>query len=43
MLVLDKLISGKQELLLDAYAFIETESTNEKHLHLFQYFVSVFF
>jgi AIPR protein len=35
--ITDKLISGKQELLLDAYAFIETESTNEKHLHLFQY------
>ncbi|MDQ5928994.1 MAG: hypothetical protein QG594_772 [Bacteroidota bacterium] len=35
--ITDKYISGKQELLLDAYAFIETESTNEKHLHLFQY------
>lgn len=35
--ITDKMISGKQELLLDAYAFIETESTYEKHLHLFQY------
>jgi hypothetical protein len=35
--ITDKFISGKQELQLDAYAFIETESTNEKHLHLFQY------
>ncbi|GEM56006.1 hypothetical protein B0A58_05275 [Flavobacterium branchiophilum NBRC 15030 = ATCC 35035] len=35
--ITDKFISGKQELLLDAYAFIETESTNEKHLHLFQF------
>lgn len=36
-IITDKVISGKQELQLDAYAFIETESTNEKHLHLFQY------
>lgn len=35
--ITDKVISGNQELQLDAYAFIETESTNEKHLHLFQY------
>ncbi|MDP3007652.1 MAG: hypothetical protein Q8N30_01105 [Methylococcales bacterium] len=36
-IITDKVISGKQELQLDAYAFIETESTNEKNLHLFQY------
>ena len=35
--ITDKVISGRQELQLDAYAFIETESSNEKHLHLFQY------
>lgn len=33
----DKALTNKQELLLDAYAFIETDSSNEKHLHLFQY------
>jgi hypothetical protein len=36
-IITDKSISNKQELLLDAYAFIETETLNEKHLHLFQY------
>lgn len=35
--ITDKALSGKQELQLDAYAFIETDSSNEKHLHLFQY------
>lgn len=35
--ITDKVISGRQEFQLDAYAFIETESSNEKHLHLFQY------
>ena len=33
----DKALTNKQELLLDAYAFIETDTTSEKHLHLFQY------
>ncbi|MFM8362599.1 MAG: AIPR family protein [Haliscomenobacter sp.] len=35
--ITDKSISGKPELLIDAYALIETERTNEKHLHLFQF------
>lgn len=35
--ITDKAISGKNEIQLDAYAFIETESTNERHLHLFQF------
>ena len=35
--VTDKAISGKDEIQIDAYAFIETESTNVKHLHIFQY------
>lgn len=35
--ITDKAISGKDEIQLDAYAFIETESTNERHLHLFQF------
>lgn len=35
--ITDKSISGKDEIQLDAYAFIETESTNERHLHLFQF------
>lgn len=35
--ITDKALTGKQELQLDAYAFIETDSSNEKHLHLFQY------
>lgn len=33
----DTSLTGKPEILIDAYAFIETESTNEKHLHIFQY------
>ena len=33
----DKALTNKQELLLDAYAFIETDTVSEKHLHLFQY------
>lgn len=33
----DKALTDKQELLLDAYAFIETDTSSEKHLHLFQY------
>ena len=33
----DKALTDKQELLLDAYAFIETDTASEKHLHLFQY------
>ncbi len=35
--ITDKDLSGKDEIQLDAYAFIETESTNERHLHLFQF------
>lgn len=35
--ITDKAISGKEELQIDAYAFIVAESSNEKHLHLFQY------
>lgn len=33
----DKMLTNKQELLLDAYALIETDLSKEKHLHLFQY------
>lgn len=36
-IITDMYLTNKQELLLDAYAFIETDSSNEKHLHLFQY------
>lgn len=36
-IITDKQLTNKQELLLDAYAFIETDSSKEKHLHLFQY------
>jgi hypothetical protein len=35
--ITDKALTGKPEFLLDAYAFIETELTKERHLHLFQY------
>lgn len=35
--ITDKALSDKQDLQLDAYAFIETDSSSEKHLHLFQY------
>lgn len=35
--ITDKQLTNKQELQLDAYAFIETDSSKEKHLHLFQY------
>ncbi len=35
--ITDRAISGKEEMQIDAYAFIETESTNVKHLHIFQY------
>ncbi|MFH0775892.1 MAG: AIPR family protein [bacterium] len=33
----DKQLTNKQELQIDAYAFIETDTSSEKHLHLFQY------
>lgn len=36
-IITDKAISGKDELQIDAYAFIETESTSVKQLHIFQY------
>lgn len=35
--ITDKHLTNKPELQLDAYAFIETDSPNERHLHLFQY------
>lgn len=35
--ITDKQLTNKQELQLDAYALIETDNSNEKHLHLFQY------
>lgn len=35
--ITDKSISGRNELLIDAYALIETESSKVKHLHVFQY------
>lgn len=36
-IITDKAISGKNELQIDAYAFIETDSTQVKQLHIFQY------
>jgi hypothetical protein len=36
-IICDKSISGMPEFQIDAYAFIDSEKTNEKHLHLFQY------
>lgn len=35
--ITDKTISGKNDLQIDAYALIETESTKVKQLHIFQY------
>ena len=35
--ITDKTISGKNDLQIDAYALIETESTKIKQLHIFQY------
>ncbi len=35
--ITDKSISGKKELLIDAYAFIETDSSLVRQLHLFQF------
>jgi hypothetical protein len=35
--ITDKSISGKNELQIDAYALIETESSKVKQLHVFQY------
>lgn len=35
--ITDKSISGKNELQIDAYAFIETENSSVKQLHIFQY------
>lgn len=35
--ITDKSISGRSELLIDAYALIETESSKVKQLHIFQY------
>lgn len=36
-IICDKSISGMPEFQIDAYALIDAEKTNEKHLHLFQY------
>jgi len=36
-IITDKQITNKPEIQLDAYAFVETERTDERHLHLFQY------
>ena len=35
--ITDKSLSGKPEMQIDAYALIDTESSNTKHLHVFQY------
>jgi hypothetical protein len=35
--ITDKALTGKDEIQIDAYALIETESSKEKHLHIFQY------
>lgn len=36
-IITDKSISGKNDLLIDAYAFIETENSSVKQLHIFQF------
>ena len=36
-IITDKSISGKDDLLIDAYAFIETDSSLVKQLHVFQF------
>ena len=35
--ITDKSITGRQEILIDAYAFIDTDDRREKHLHVFQF------
>jgi hypothetical protein len=35
--ITDKSLTGKQEMLIDAYALIDTDDSKEKHLHIFQY------
>ncbi|MFN0036570.1 MAG: AIPR family protein [Saprospiraceae bacterium] len=35
--VTDKAMSGRDELLIDAYALIDADSSSEKHLHVFQF------
>lgn len=35
--ITDKFISGKSELLIDAYAYIETDNPSVKQLHIFQF------
>lgn len=35
--ITDKSLTGKNETLIDAYAFIDTENPKEKQLHIFQY------
>lgn len=35
--ITDKALTNKQEILIDAYALIDTEDSKEKHLHFFQY------
>lgn len=35
--ITDTSISKRPEMQLDAYAFVESENSNEKHLHLFQF------
>ena len=35
--ITDKKISGKDDMLIDAYALIETDNSNIKQLHIFQY------
>ena len=35
--ITDKSISGKEDLLIDGYAFVETDSALVKQLHIFQY------
>jgi hypothetical protein len=35
--ITDKSLTNKNELLIDAYALIDTDDSKEKHLHVFQY------
>ena len=35
--ITDKSLTGKQEILIDAYALIDTDDSKEKHLHVFQF------
>lgn len=37
LVITDKALTGREEMQIDAYALVSTDSNDEKHLHLFQY------